>query len=65
MLRQKAEAERLQIAWGMWWFAWDMLRKLLQGEQPAWSETQVQQYEDAKLKRPTGLIREYGPAAAA
>jgi hypothetical protein len=43
MLRQKTEAERLQIAWGMWRFARDMLRNLVRGEHPEWSEKDVQQ----------------------
>ncbi|HZU35123.1 MAG TPA: hypothetical protein VFA18_04400 [Gemmataceae bacterium] len=49
VLRQKTEAERLRIAWGMWRFARDMLRNVLQAEHPDWSETQVQQEAARRL----------------
>ena len=41
VLRQKTEAERLQIAWGMWKFAGDMLRTLLREQHPEWTEAEV------------------------
>ena len=43
ILRQKTEAERLQIAWGIWRSARDMLLHLLRAEHPDWSEAAVRQ----------------------
>jgi hypothetical protein len=34
VLRQKTEAERLRIAWGMWRSARNMIRNLLRAEHP-------------------------------
>ena len=41
VLRQKTEAERLQIAWGLWRSARSMLINLMQAEHPDWSEAAV------------------------
>ena len=41
VLRQKSEAECLQIAWGLWRSARLMLVNLLRSEHPDWSETAV------------------------
>jgi len=41
VLRQKSEAERLQIAWGMWRSARSMLTNLLRSEHPEWPESAV------------------------
>ena len=43
ILRQKTEAERLQIAWGMWRSARMMLNHLLQAEHPDWTEKERNQ----------------------
>jgi hypothetical protein len=43
ILRQKTEAERLAIAWGMWRSAREMLRNLIRSEHPDWSDIQVEQ----------------------
>jgi hypothetical protein len=40
-LRQESEAERLQIAWGLWRSARSMLINLMQAEHPDWSEGAV------------------------
>jgi hypothetical protein len=37
ILRQKTEAERLAIAFGMWRFARDMIRANFRHEHPDWS----------------------------
>ncbi len=42
ILRQKTEAERLAIAFGMWDFARDMIRANLQAEHPDWAADRVQ-----------------------
>jgi hypothetical protein len=47
VLRQKTGAERLQIAWGMWRSARDMLRGVIAREHRDWTETQV----DAEVAR--------------
>ncbi len=36
LLRQKSEAERLRIGWGMWKMARIMLRNLLRSEHADW-----------------------------
>lgn len=41
ILRQKTEAERLAIAWGMWDSAREMLRNLVRAEHPDWPEEEV------------------------
>jgi hypothetical protein len=41
ILQQKTEAERLQIAWGMWRSVRDMLLCLMRAEHPDWSEEAV------------------------
>jgi len=42
VLRQKTEAERLAIAWGMWKSAHDMVLSLLRAQQPSWDELQLE-----------------------
>ena len=42
ILRQKTEAERLAIAFGMWDFARDMIRANLRVEHPDWPAERVQ-----------------------
>ncbi|HEY2415465.1 MAG TPA: hypothetical protein VGI40_24700 [Pirellulaceae bacterium] len=42
VLAAKTEAERLQIAWGMWRSARRMLTRLLTSEHPNWSAEEVQ-----------------------
>jgi hypothetical protein len=41
VLREKTEAERLRIAWGMWCSARDMLRNPLRAEHCDWSAQDV------------------------
>jgi hypothetical protein len=40
-LRSKTPAERLAIAWGMWTFARDTLRRSVAAQHPDWSEDEV------------------------
>ncbi len=42
ILAQKTEAERLQIAWGMWRSARNMLTRLVQAENNELSDDEVQ-----------------------
>ena len=42
VLAQKTEAQRLQIAWGMWRSARKMLLRLVRSEHADWSEAQVE-----------------------
>jgi hypothetical protein len=53
ILRAKTEAERLQIAWGMWRSARDMLRNLLRAEHPGWSQEHVNREAARRLARGT------------
>lgn len=41
ILRKKTEAERLQIAWGLWRSARSMLLHLTKAAHPDWSDAQV------------------------
>jgi hypothetical protein len=41
IFREKTEAERLQIAWGMWRSARAMLLNLMRAEHPDWSNAQI------------------------
>jgi F0F1-type ATP synthase epsilon subunit len=41
ILRSKTPAERLAIAWGMWTFARDTLRRSVAAQHPDWSEIEV------------------------
>jgi hypothetical protein len=49
ILRQKTEAERLRIGWGMWRSARDMLRCLLRSEHRDWTEADVQRETARRL----------------
>jgi hypothetical protein len=40
ILKTKTEAQRLQIAWGMWRSVRTMLTELLRRQHPEWSEEQ-------------------------
>lgn len=42
VLREKTERERLEIAFGMWRFARNMMEKALRAEYPDWSNEQIQ-----------------------
>jgi hypothetical protein len=53
ILRQKTEAERLRIAWGMWRSARDMLRNLLRAEHRDWSEEQIESEAARRLAHGT------------
>ncbi len=41
-LREKTEAERLQIAWGMWSFAREMIENTLRAEIAGSSDSEIQ-----------------------
>lgn len=41
VLRAKTPAERLAIAWGLWKFARDTLRRSVAAQHPDWSEYEV------------------------
>ena len=41
IVREKTEAERLQIAWGMWRSARSMLLNLMKTEHPEWTSAEV------------------------
>jgi hypothetical protein len=53
ILRQKTEAQRLAISWGMWKSARDMLRNLVRSEHPDWSEGEVRSYVAKRLAHGT------------
>lgn len=53
VLRKKTEAERLQIAWGMWRSARDMLRTLLRAQHPEWSQVEVERETARRLSHGT------------
>jgi hypothetical protein len=42
ILRAKTPAERLQIAFSMWSFAQQMIRRTARGEHPEWSEAELE-----------------------
>ncbi len=41
VLREKTEWERLEIAFGMWRFARDMITRNLTSEHPDWTDDQI------------------------
>jgi hypothetical protein len=49
ILAAKTEAERLEIAWGMWRSARRMLTQLLMHENPDWSAEKIQQEVSRRL----------------
>jgi hypothetical protein len=49
VLRKKTEAERLQIAWGMWRSARQMLTRLISNEHPDLSEDQINQLVSRRM----------------
>ena len=49
LLAEKSEAERLQIAWGMWRSARRMLSQLVESEHPDWHSDQVQSEVSRRL----------------
>lgn len=49
ILRQKTEAERLAIAFGMWRFARDMIQANVAAEHPDWTPEQVQRVVARRL----------------
>ena len=53
ILRQKTEADRLRIAWGMWRSARTMLENLMRAEHADWSEDEVQQVVARRLAHGT------------
>ncbi len=53
ILRTKTEAERLQIAWGMWRSARTMLDNLLRAEHPDWDDRRRQQEVARRLSHGT------------
>ncbi len=53
ILRQKTEAERLQIAWGMWRSARSMLQSLLRADHPEWSQDAIDREVARRLSHGT------------
>lgn len=53
ILAGKSEAERLQIAWGMWRSARRMLNCLIAAEHEDWSEKQVEAEVSRRMARGT------------
>lgn len=51
VLAQKTEAERLQIAWGMWRSARRMITRIVAAEFPHLSEEEVQREVAKRLSR--------------
>jgi hypothetical protein len=41
VLRRKTPAERLAIGMGMWTYARDLLRAVLRGQHPDWTDEQI------------------------
>lgn len=54
VLRDKTEAERLAIAFGMWRFARDFLRATIRSEHPDWDEARVTRAVASRLSH--GLV---------
>lgn len=54
ILREKTEAERLAIAWGMWRSARAMLGNLLRAEHRHWSEEEVNREIARRFAHGTG-----------
>ena len=53
VLAMKTEAERLQIAWGMWRSARRMNTRILSAEFPDWSEREVERETAKRLSHGT------------
>ena len=49
VLAEKSEAQRLQIAWGMWRSARRMLTQLVQSENTSWTPDEVQQEVNRRM----------------
>lgn len=49
ILRQKTPAERLQIAWGMWRFARDTIRRVVADQHPDWCDIEIQREATRRL----------------
>ena len=49
ILAHKSEAERLQIAWGMWRSARGMLHRHIRSENPDWKDGQIQEEVNRRL----------------
>ncbi|MCP4507356.1 MAG: hypothetical protein GY903_05875 [Fuerstiella sp.] len=49
ILADKSEAERLQIAWGMWRSARGMLHRHIRSENPDWNGGQIQEEVNRRL----------------
>lgn len=54
ILREKTSAERLEIAFGMWRFARDTLRRVVAVEHPEWSADQLQREVARRLLHGAG-----------
>ncbi len=53
VLAMKTEAERLQIAWGMWRSARRMITRIVSAEFPDWSEREVEREVAKRLSHGT------------
>lgn len=51
VLSEKTEAERLQIAWGMWRSARRMIERILRSQFPEWSDAQVNHEVARRMSR--------------
>ncbi len=51
ILRRKTGAERMQIAFDMWTYARDTIRRTLQQEHPDWTEEEVNRKTAERLSR--------------
>lgn len=49
ILRQKTERERLEIAFGMWRFARDMIRANAEADHPEWTEGEIRRYVASRM----------------
>lgn len=49
ILRQKSSAERLEIAFGMWRFARDTIRRVVAIQHPEWTPEQISQETARRL----------------
>lgn len=51
VLRQKSPAERLEIAFSMWRFARDTIRRIVAVQHPEWTSEQIAQETARRLLR--------------
>ena len=54
ILRAKTPAERLTIAFGMWRFARDLIRRVAAKQHPDWSDEYLDRHVAERMSRGTG-----------